>query len=182
TSMKGRSACGDSLDRLGASMGETDSARLERIRREYGPQLSRVVQSYARPGADADDLGQEVLLALWRALPGFRGECPERAFVLRIAHNRGMNHLFRRKATDPNVPDVPDDRPGAEAQLAEHQQVERMYAAIRELPLGMRQVLTLALEELPHAEIAEVLGIKTENVAVRLTRARQALREKLAAP
>jgi RNA polymerase sigma-70 factor (ECF subfamily) len=161
-------------------MAETPRARFERICRDYGPQLSRAVQSYARPGADADDLAQEVMLALWRALPGFRGECPERAFVLRVAHNRGLNFLFRRKPTDPDVPDVPDPRPSAEAQLDRSQQVERMYAAIRALPLAQRQVLTLALEELPHAEIAEVLGTRVENVAVRLTRARAALRAQLA--
>jgi DNA-directed RNA polymerase specialized sigma24 family protein len=42
-----------------------------------------------------------------------------------------------------------------------------------------RQVLTLALEDLSHAEIGSVLGIRENAVAVRLTRARQALREAL---
>jgi RNA polymerase sigma-70 factor (ECF subfamily) len=40
-------------------------------------------------------------------------------------------------------------------------------------------VLTLALEELPHAEIAAALGISEGNVAVRLSRARAALRSLL---
>ena len=47
------------------------------------------------------------------------------------------------------------------------------------LPVVHRQVLMLALEDLSHAEIGGVLGIRENAVAVRLTRARQALREAL---
>lgn len=56
---------------------------------------------------------------------------------------------------------------------------ERLLRHLRALPLGQRQVLTLALEGLPHAEIAAIAGITTENVAVRLGRAREALRRSL---
>ena len=50
---------------------------------------------------------------------------------------------------------------------------------MRTLPLGQRQVLTLALEGLSHGEIAEVVGITPENAAVRLGRAREALRRSM---
>ncbi|MBT3224668.1 MAG: RNA polymerase subunit sigma-70, partial [Proteobacteria bacterium] len=40
-------------------------------------------------------------------------------------------------------------------------------AAVHQLPLSLRQVLTLALEELAHREIAEVLGISENAVAIR---------------
>jgi RNA polymerase sigma-70 factor (ECF subfamily) len=50
---------------------------------------------------------------------------------------------------------------------------------LRALPLGQREVLALALEGLPHAEIAAIVGITPENVAVRLGRARAALRRLL---
>lgn len=162
-------------------MSESPKARFERVRQAYGPALTRVVASYARPGADHDDLAQEIAMALWRALPGFRGECPERAFVLRIAHNRGLAFLFRRPRHEPDaeLEHKPDPAPRPEEQVAQREQVERLFAAIRALPPQYRQVLTLALEELPHAEIATVLGISAENVAVRLSRARAALRERL---
>jgi RNA polymerase sigma factor (sigma-70 family) len=55
----------------------------------------------------------------------------------------------------------------------------RLAQAIRSLPVAYRQVITMALEELPHADIALVLGISDSNVAVRLSRARAMLREKL---
>ena len=165
-------------------MSESRTARFERIRTGLGPALTRVVASYARPGADHDDLAQEVAFAVWNALPTFRGDCSERAFVLRVAHNRGMHHLFRRRPTTAaaELERRADPAPGPELAASQRQEVERLFAAIRTLPPAHRQVLTLALEELPHAEIAEVLGLSVSNVAVRLFRARTALRSALEEP
>ena len=55
----------------------------------------------------------------------------------------------------------------------------RLTALIRELPVGLRQVLTLALEDLPQREIAEALGITENAVAIRLHRARRLLKSRL---
>ena len=163
-------------------MNESNRDRYDRLTREHGRALSRAVASFARPGADQDDLGQEVAFAIWRALPMFRGECSERTFVLRIAHNRGLDHLYRAKATESDPPDAPDPRPGVDVAIDEQRQLERLYSAVRKLPLGQRQVLTLSLEGLPHSEVAAIIGITPENVAVRLGRARDALRIHLSEP
>jgi RNA polymerase sigma-70 factor (ECF subfamily) len=75
--------------------------------------------------------------------------------------------------------EVPAPEPGPEADAVASQRRARLHRAIRELPLGMRQVLTLALEGLSNREVGEVLGISDNAVAIRLTRARQALRDRL---
>ncbi|MFT3764052.1 MAG: sigma-70 family RNA polymerase sigma factor [Minicystis sp.] len=166
--------------------------RFAAIMRDHGPALGRVVASYARP-ADQDDLAQDVAFAVWQALPRFRGECSERTFAFRIAHNRGLTYLARRRvaraadgapggADDDAPPEIADRAPGPEAQAADREDVQRLFAAIRALPVTLRQVLTLALEDMPHAEIAACLGISVENVAVRLSRARAALRAEMEAP
>lgn len=160
-------------------MVESRQARYERIRNEYGPALARVIRSYARSGSDEDDLAQDIALALWNALPRFRGECSERAFVLRVAHNRGLNHLWRRRNPESLPDELVDPAPSPDTQTQRREDVDRLFAAIRSLAPPLRQVLTLALEELPHAEIAAALGISEGNVAVRLTRARAALRSLL---
>jgi len=49
------------------------SERFETIAREYGPALARLAATYARERADQDDLLQEILVAIWRALSRFRG-------------------------------------------------------------------------------------------------------------
>ena len=56
-----------------------------------------------------------------------------------------------------------------------------MQAAVRELPLGLRQVVVLTLEGLSNAEVADVVGISENNVAVRMTRARAELTRLLGA-
>jgi RNA polymerase sigma-70 factor (ECF subfamily) len=50
-------------------------------------------------------------------------------------------------------------------------------AAIQQLPVGQRQVIVLTLEGLSHAEMADVIGITENNVAVRVNRAKSALKE-----
>jgi RNA polymerase sigma factor (sigma-70 family) len=150
--------------------------------REHGPALWRVVAGYAPPGAERDDLAQDVLLAVWLALPRFRQESSARSFVLRIAHNRGLSHAWSRaKQSPPHAEplEVVDPRPGAEEQVATNERAEQFLRHLRTLPLGQREVLALALEGLPHAEIAEIVGITPENVAVRLSRAREALRHSI---
>jgi RNA polymerase sigma-70 factor, ECF subfamily len=144
--------------------------------------LSRLAGSFTRSTGDRDDLLQEIAMALWRALPSFRGDCSERTFVFRIAHNRCITHLSTRRVTvsfEENEIDVEDPSATAEAVLAEEQERQRLLAAIRELPAIHREVLVLALEGMEYREIADVVGISESNVGVRLTRARERLKKLL---
>lgn len=131
---------------------------------------------------DRDDLLQEIAMALWRALPSFRGDCSERTFVFRIAHNRCITHLSRRRFTvslEESELEVEDPSATAETALAEEQDRQGLLAAIRELPAIHREVLVLALEGMEYREIADVVGISESNVGVRLNRARERLRKLL---
>jgi len=164
---------------------ETREDRFDRIMREYGPALSRLAFGYERVASARDELTQEIALALWQALPHFRGDCSERTFVYRIAHNRGLTHVCKRQPAHQSLDELPqlfepiDPRPHPEQQAAISHQRDRLRSAIQSLPLAYRQVVMLMLEELSHAEIAGVLGITENNVGVRLNRARKALKEAL---
>ena len=70
---------------------------LARILSEHARALERVAASFTRTRADRDDLLQDFALALWKAFPSFRRECSERSFVLRVAHNRALDFLARRR-------------------------------------------------------------------------------------
>ena len=152
----------------------------EECLREHGDALWRVIASYTAPGAERDDLTQDVLVAVWQALPQYRGTGSRKSFVLRIAHNRGLSHAWERAKRPTAEPvDVPDPQPAADEQVATNERTERLLRHLRTLPLGQRLVLALALEGLPHAEIGAIVGITRENVAVRLGRAREALRRSM---
>jgi len=146
---------------------------------EYGEGMMRLASSYESAPDAREDLLQEIRLALWKALPGFRGDCSLRTFVYRVAHNRGLTHVWRRRTqahSSHELPDIDDPRPGPETRAIHNADQSSLMDAIRKLPIGYRQVITMTLEELPQSEIADVLGISENNVAVRLNRARKHLR------
>jgi RNA polymerase sigma factor (sigma-70 family) len=67
--------------------------RFDQLLARDGPALMRLAAAYTRTASDRDDLFQEIALAIWQALPGFRGESSERTFLFRIAHNRSVAYL-----------------------------------------------------------------------------------------
>ena len=143
---------------------------------EHAGILHRVASGFAA-GADQDDLMQEMLLALWRAVPAFAGQSKPSTFIYRVAHNAALTWrrgavTYRRQlerfATEPlPAPDPP--RPGEDEALA------AIYAAIRRLPPVDRSLLVLHLDGLGYAAIAEIHGLSENHVGVRLTRLRQRL-------
>lgn len=181
-----RSESGEALSQLDGrdvAAREQLEQEYEQLWRDYGASLGRLASSYESERHAREDLLQEIRLAIWVALPRFRGESSLRTFVFRIAHNRALTHVWRRKriAASEDSEDAPDTRDGPETTAIERVNRSRLMDAIRQLPLSFRQVITLSLEDLSHAEIAGVLGISENNVAVRMNRARKLLKEKLGA-
>lgn len=150
-----------------------------RILREHESALARLAAIYAHDPAEREDLLQEILLAIWTALPRFRGDCSERTFAFRIGHNRGLTYRARRHApwsSLEHATPVADPRADPEADADRAQLRDRLGTAVLLLSPPQREVIVLSLEGLSNREIAEVLGTTENNVAVRLTRARKALR------
>jgi RNA polymerase sigma factor (sigma-70 family) len=98
-------------------------------------------------------------------------------------HNRGLTHVRRRRAPQQSLDDLEeadepvDPRPHLDEQVAQMNQLERLASAVQSLPVAYKQTIVMMLEGLSHAEIAEGLGTTENNVAVRLTRARKALKQ-----
>lgn len=148
------------------------------VLREHAGLLSRVAASYEADPALRDDLLQDMALALWRGLPTWRGDAPLKAFIARIAHNRGATHVVGQLRRSPPLAlneQLVDLKHGPDEYTRLEQRRLRLQDAVRALPLARRQVVTLALEGFSHAEIAQALGISEGNVAVLLNRARGAL-------
>jgi RNA polymerase sigma factor (sigma-70 family) len=171
-----------SLDAISSVDRRALAEQYERIFTAYSPALVRLTACYESRSDVREDLLQEILVAIWKALPGFRGDCSEKTFALRVAHNRCLTHVWRRGKSlesEGELPEIPDPRKNPEALAIDSRRRETLLAAIRTLPVNYRQVLTLALEDLAPPEIAAVLGVTENNAAVRLNRARKALRSLL---
>jgi len=153
--------------------------------REHGALIARVARAHESDQGRAEELVQDIHLAIWQALPRFRGEANLRTYVARIAHNRAVSHVARESRRPAAVPLDPfDELLASDALTPEEAAVEsdarrRLEQAVRELPVGLKLTVTLALEGFSADEVATVLGISSSAAAVRLHRAKTALQDKL---
>lgn len=146
----------------------------------------RILASIARNFAhsDRDDLEQDIALALWHALPSYRGDCAESTFVYRVALNTAL--LGRRRnrtipvTTSPEALDQlvdPGLRPDQAAEARESE--AQLVAALATLTPVDRALMVLHRDGCSYREIAAVLGITETNVGARLTRTRARLKTHL---
>ena len=143
---------------------------------KHAASLRRLCSAYRRESADQQDLFQEIAVALWRALPRFRGEASERTWLYRIAHNVALTdfaRLQRRRGREYQLTEDPPAIPAADSRRAE------LLDAVRRLEPVERELALLYLEGLSTREIGDVVGITEGNAAVRPTRLRHRLSEML---
>jgi len=134
--------------------------------------MRRLCTIYADRAVDRDDLFQDIFLAVWRALPAFRGDASVRTWLYRIAHNVALTWRARdRRRRFRESPLENEIDSGAEMDLRRL----ALKRAVAAMPPGDRTLILLWLEGLSAAEIEEVTGIRAATVAVRLSRIRKAL-------
>ena len=146
---------------------------------EHTPLLHHVANGFAE-GADRQDLMQELLLALWRAIPAFRQVARPSTFIYGVAHNTALmwkrkernyrQKLDRFESLATIKTDAIPDPSGREAEA-----LDALYAEIRKLPPVDRSLALLLLDDLSYAEIAKIHGMTESNVGARLSRLKQKL-------
>jgi RNA polymerase sigma-70 factor (ECF subfamily) len=134
----------------------------ERIVAEFGPLISRIAMSYEADPSLREDLTQQIFLAVWQALPSFRADSSLKTFIARVAQNRSISFVTKQ-VRQPRLAELP----------------EKLLEATRRLPLPQRQVIILVLEGFDYSEIAEMLDIAPNALALRLSRAKAALKSML---
>jgi RNA polymerase sigma-70 factor, ECF subfamily len=133
----------------------------------------------------AEDLAQETLLRVARALPGFDGRSSLKTWAITIATRVAADHFRRvvRRVPEVNLEDyeaLPADDSSLDRQLV----VDEMNACIRQvidtLPEEYRAALVLRdMEGVAVKEVAEVLGCSLANAKIRIHRARKRLQDAL---
>ncbi len=162
-------------------------ARFAALLEEHRGIVFKVANSYSRLAEDRQDLAQEIAAQLWRAFPSYD---PSRSFstwMYRIALNVAISH--RRSVGEHTRTEPLDEHHEAHSGFvvgdgsAQHESDERihaLYAVIeRQSPLD-RALLLLWLDERSQREIADVLGLSESNVATKLNRLKQRIRQQLA--
>ena len=137
--------------------------------------IYKVCYVYAPGRGQIDDYFQEVVLALWRGFPDFRGESKTATWVYRIALYTCISFVRRRMRRPQSVRLSVDLACDDDMQARE--QLDELYAVISRLGRLDRALILLWLEERPAGEIAAITGLSPGNVAVKLTRIRCKLRK-----
>ena len=155
----------------------------ERVAMPHSPSLLRVARQLARDAPAAEDLVQDTLLRAWRSFDQFQTGTNAKAWLFRIMFNRFR--AVRRKVRGRAVT-VSLDQAGAEPNgpgepgLALNE-MAAITQALAALSPEHRTVLLLGVVEgFSCRELAEILSIPIGTVMSRLSRARRALRERLA--
>ena len=144
--------------------------------------------------ADAEDVTQETLVQLYQHLPALQTDQPIRPWLYRVARNRCLDLLRRRRSTplselaspeseeDAPEPSVVDPTPLPEDLVERADLQEILQAAFAALPDHYRQVVALRYTtDLTFAEMGAVLGLPENTVKTHFQRAKGVLRERLRA-
>lgn len=127
--------------------------------------------------ADAEDLTQDICAALPAKLAGYRGEARFTTWLYRVVMN-GAHDRRRRLASHTRAAagwgDWEIARRAADAETAE--QVDWLTTAMRALSDDLRDTLALVLDDLTHADAAQILGISEGTVSWRISEAKKHLR------
>jgi RNA polymerase sigma-70 factor (ECF subfamily) len=190
------------LERLRAG----DQEAFAELVRRYSPLLLRVARMYVPTQAVAEEVVQETWLGVLRGLERFEGRSSLKTWLFRIAANRAKTRGERERrsvpfaslaareagedesAVDPDrfardggwasPPQRWEDSPERSLQSAEA--VQRIKAAIDELPPMQRMVITMRdVEGWPSDEVRNALEISETNQRVLLHRARSRVRAAL---
>ncbi len=142
--------------------------------------VARQVQRMTGDRSAVDDLVQEVFIAAFSALPGFRRDAKIDTWLYRITVNKVRNWWDakrRRRRREDRVADSPREpmpTPEDEADVSEHRQ--RLYAALGELPDKYREAFTArAIDNLSLQEASVRLGVPISTVSYRTRKAEERL-------
>jgi RNA polymerase sigma-70 factor (ECF subfamily) len=168
-----------------------NSELLKRIKKDrraqtevYSTYYKRVYSSCLRILNDpheAEDLMQEAFMHAFKKIESFRGDANLGTWICRIAINKCLDHLKKRRV-DLELDDNWERRDAGEYEIEEsdNPDLDKVYEAMKTLPEGCRIVFSLhLLEEMDHETIDYRLGIKEASSRAQYARARNKIRSLL---
>jgi RNA polymerase sigma-70 factor (ECF subfamily) len=146
---------------------------------ECGPALRRYVRSFGLAPAAAEDLIQEIFLALFRHLDRGRPDTNLKGWLFQVAHNLALRQRqqAQRRARTEDAWDAAlletyaDDGANPEERMLDDARTRTLTGIFDALPERERRCLFLRADGLTYREIGRTLGISLGSVANALVRA-----------
>lgn len=145
----------------------------------YEPRVAATVVGMLGPGFEAEDVGQETFVRLYRSLDRFRGDSSLGTYVTRIAINLSLTALKKRRRwtsrfvrQDDGERQLPDADGDLRDEVERDDTARRVRQAIEKLSPDHRAVVVVRMiEGYSTREAAEILGVPPGTVMSRLARA-----------
>jgi RNA polymerase sigma-70 factor (ECF subfamily) len=169
--------------RVAMRRAEPISEQFEALLERHSGIVRKVAFSYTRNEADRRDLMQDIVLQLWKAYPRYSLQHPFSTWMYRIALNVAIS--FLRRSTRPGRETVQFDESRHDLPHEHHTSPEMeerltiLRGVLAKYPPLDRALLLLYLEDRSYREIAAVLGLSETNVATKLSRLKERLRQQL---
>ncbi|MBQ8759926.1 MAG: sigma-70 family RNA polymerase sigma factor [Bacteroidales bacterium] len=123
---------------------------------------------------ELEDYYQEVLIQLWRSLPNFRNESKMSTWIYRVSLNTCISYVRKNKKVN-KVSLI--DLDFIDNDIEKKYYIDELYLLINRLNKFEKAIILLWLEERDYEEIASIVGISKNNVAVKLNRIKEKLRK-----
>ncbi|AZA80775.1 RNA polymerase subunit sigma-24 [Chryseobacterium lactis] len=141
----------------------------------YWQKIFRLCMGYVNDTELAQDLAQETFIIVWQQLPKFRNESNIGTWIFRIASNNCLRQIEKEKKFAKT--DLPINLEEKKQESIEPQ-IQLLYQFISELPETDRIIISLELEEVKQAEIAQITGLSESNIRVKIHRIKEKLTQK----
>ena len=143
------------------------------VLRQHERVIYKVISFYANDENPAGDLFQETVLNLWKAFPNFRYDSSYSTWIYRIALNTCVS-FFRKGKSKPVFTEINYDVAEIPSSSEDIKELYRLIARLSKLD---RALVLLYLEEKSYKEMAEISGLTVSNVATKLSRIKEKLKE-----
>ncbi|MDN3675029.1 RNA polymerase sigma factor [Flavobacterium branchiarum] len=141
----------------------------------YWQKIFRLCMGYVNDYDVAQDLAQETFIIVWKKLDTFRNEANIGTWIFRIASNNCLRQIEKDKRfLKSELPTYLTD----EKQETLEPQIQFLYKCIAELPETDRIIISLELEDVKQAEIANIVGLSEANIRVKIHRIKEKLTQK----
>ncbi len=135
----------------------------------------KICLGYINETQQAQDLMQEVFIRVWQKLAQYRGDAKLSTWIYRITVNTCLSHIRSTKHKTPVALSESFDSADDNSSALKEQQVQHLYNAIQKLQETDRLIISMVLEEIPYAEIADTLDVSEGNLRVKIHRIKQEL-------
>lgn len=138
--------------------------------------IYRICSVYAKHEADKKDLIQEVFLNLWKSFSSFEGKAHINSWVYRIALNVCLRASYSQDKNNHITLETVHLEQISTSPNLKNEQYERLYQCIATLESFDKSIIVLYLEDLAYKDIASIVGISENYVAVKIKRIKAQLK------